>query len=135
MDDRARDMIENWRDGEAADVSTGPADAAFLARVRHERRRRQRPVLAVLGAASALAACALVAFAVFPRPGATRPAPRPAIDVARPEAVRPAREWIEPSAASLAALLRLNAHSDVDSLVLSRADCVAWTRTVSPLER
>jgi hypothetical protein len=134
MDERAQDMIENWRDGESADVSTGRADAAFLARVRQEHRRRQRPVLAIIGTAAALAACALLAFVLFPSaPRATSVSPGPTIADAEP--VRPVQEWIEPSAATLATLTRLNASGDLDALVLSRADCVAWTRTVSPLGR
>lgn len=134
MDERAQDMIENWRDGESADISTGRADAAFLARVRHEHRRRRRPVIAIIGVAAALAACALLAFVMFP--SAPRPTPAsPTPIIADAEPIREVEEWIEPSAATLATLTRLNASGDLDSLVLSRADCVAWTRTVSPLGR
>jgi hypothetical protein len=132
MDERAQDMIENWRDGESADVSTGRADAAFLARVRREHHRRRRPVIAIIGVATALAACALLAFVLFPTSPSAAPTPNAPV-IADAEPVRPVQEWIEPSAATLATLTRLNASGDLDALVLSRADCVAWTRTVSPL--
>ncbi len=133
MDERAQTMIENWRDGESADVSTGRADAAFLARVRQEHRRRRRPVIATIGVFTALAACALLAFVLFPSASPAPSAQPPVIADAEP--VRPVQEWIEPSSATLATLTRLNASGDLDSLILSRADCVAWTRTVSPLGR
>lgn len=134
MDERAQDMLANWRAGEAADVSTGRADGAFVARVRQEHHRRRRPVIAIIGVTVALAACTLLAFVMFPTSARTTPA-SPAPIIADAEPIRDVEEWIEPSAATLATLTRLNASGDLDSLVLSRADCVAWTRTVSPLGR
>lgn len=134
MDERAQDMLANWRAGEAADVSTGRADGAFVARVRQEHHRRRRPVIAIIGVTAALAACALLAFVLFPTSQNTTPPARAPV-IADSEPIKPVQEWIEPSAATLATLTRLNASGDLDSLILSRADCVAWTRTVSPLGR
>jgi hypothetical protein len=132
MDNREPDILQTWADDEAADLASGRANAAFLARVRHEHARRRRPVIAVIGAVAALAACAAVALILFPAaPGITATAPTPAIvDI---EPVRPAQELIEASDATLATLMRLNARSDIDTLILSRADCVAWTSGASPL--
>ncbi len=134
MDNRDRDTLNNWADDELAELSRGRADDAFLARVRAEHTRRIRPVIAVIGVGIALAACAILAFVLVPN---TPIAPPPAsqtviVDVApRPSAP----DWIEPSAATLATFSRLNAGGDLDSLILSRADCVAWTSGVSPLGR
>jgi Rieske Fe-S protein len=134
MDNRDHDTLKNWADVELAELSRGRADDAFLARVRTEHARRKRPVIAIIGVAAAIAASALLAFVLFPAAPRATPAPGAPI-IADAEPIRPVQESIEPSAATLATLTRLNAGGDLDSLVLSRADCVAWTRTVNPLGR
>lgn len=129
MGERIRDSLAHARDQGV----TGPADEVFLARVRNERSRRRRPMIAAIGAGLALAACAALAVVVL-RPVPTPPVPQaeePTVAEAPPER----GTVIEPAKATLATLLRLNADGDLDSLVLSRADCVAWTRAVSPLGR
>jgi hypothetical protein len=132
MDDQARDMIENWPSDDAENLASGRANDAFLARVRQERAQRRRPVIAVIGAGVAIAACAIAAFVLFPTaPKATAPAQSSVMVESEP--APPAQDWIEPSEATLATLMRLNARGDIDTLVLSRADCVAWTRNSSPL--
>ncbi len=132
MDNRDHDTLTNWADAELAELARGRANDAFLARVRVEQTRRKRPVIAMIGAVSALAACAILAFVLYPSTPVAPPPQTVIVDVA-PNPT--AQEWIEPSAATLATLTRLNASGDLDSLVLSRADCVAWTRTVNPLGR
>lgn len=134
MDDHALSTLAEWGERETSGAASGRADEAFLKRVREERSRRRRPVIAVFGAATAIAACALLAFVLFPQsPAPTQPS-APILANATPP--RPAPTSIEPASATLATLMRLNAGRDdldLDSLVLSRADCVAWTRTISPL--
>ena len=133
MDNHDHDTLNEWADAELAELSRGRANDAFLARVRAESDRCKRPVIAIIGAAVALAACALLAFVLFPSAPSAPPAPQTVIIDVAPN--HRAQEWIEPSAATLATLTRLNSGGDLDALVLSRADCVAWTRTVNPLGR
>ena len=134
MDDRTPDTLAAWGERETSAAAPGRADEAFLTRVRQEHDRRRRPVIAVIGVATAIAACALLAFVLFPRSPAPTQTGAPSVANATP--ARPAPASIEPASATLATLTRLNAGRDdvdLDSLVLSRADCVAWARTVSPL--